>query len=301
MLDHILFTLSEDKSRSKTIIKELSKQLKTDKQTFNRSHDWISALNYCSINKKPVIWLDWSTTEKYYHNFYKELQHLYPRLPVVIYHQEKTIPKDLCTKNKSIFAIINENNLLDEIMPLVTRLNIYYDFLSILNKSQMLEIAPNGFGPFIGNSTIMLSVYQMITKVACTDYNVLITGASGTGKELTAQTIHRLGDRKQGPFISINCAAIPDNLLESELFGYEKGAFTDATQAKPGKFELADKGTIFLDEIGDMPLNLQTKLLRVLEDHKIERLGGTKEKKIDIRLIAATNWPAPQKLYQVLS
>lgn len=281
MLNHIVYT--------KSARKDLTKELKSAGDSFNQSADWISTINYAAISKKPVIWLDWATINKNYGQLYKELHHEYPHLPIIIFHSEEFIPKSLCTQNQSVFAVIDKKDLLGSVQSLIPRLNIYYDFLLSFKTTRDIHVYPNGFGPFVGNSTIMLLLYQMIYKISSTDYNVLITGESGTGKELTAQMIHRLGNRKNGPFVSINCAAIPDNLLESELFGYEKGAFTDATQAKPGKFELADKGTIFLDEIGDMPLNLQTKLLRVLEDHKIERLGGTKEKTIDIRLIAATN------------
>ena len=116
-----------------------------------------------------------------------------------------------------------------------------------------------------------------------------MTGESGSGKELIAKAIHRLSDRRDNPFISVNCAAIPETLLESELFGYERGAFTGATRQHIGKFERADKGSIFLDEIGDLSLGLQAKLLRVLQEKEIERLGGTKTVKVDLRLISATN------------
>jgi DNA-binding NtrC family response regulator len=135
----------------------------------------------------------------------------------------------------------------------------------------------------------MQAVRQLVRDVASTGATVLIYGESGTGKELVAKTIHLLSPRGKGAFIPINCAAIPDNLLESELFGHEKGAFTGALQARLGKFELAKGGTIFLDEIGEMPLALQAKLLRVLQERVFERVGGSKEIKADVRVIAATN------------
>jgi transcriptional regulator with PAS, ATPase and Fis domain len=125
--------------------------------------------------------------------------------------------------------------------------------------------------------------------VAPTNSTVLLGGESGAGKDLIARAIHQHSRRASGPFIKINCTAIPENLLESELFGYEKGAFTGAVSSKPGKFELADKGTIFLDEIGDVPGTIQVKLLRVLQDRDFERLGGTKTLKVDVRVVAATN------------
>ncbi len=129
----------------------------------------------------------------------------------------------------------------------------------------------------------------MVDRVAPTNSTVLLGGESGVGKDLIARAIHQHSRRSSGPFIKINCAAIPENLLESELFGYEKGAFTGAVTAKPGKFELADRGTIFLDEIGDVPPSIQVKLLRVLQEREFERLGGTKTLKVDVRLVAATN------------
>jgi Nif-specific regulatory protein len=141
----------------------------------------------------------------------------------------------------------------------------------------------------IGVSESVRNLIEVIKKVAATDSTVLITGESGTGKSLVAKAIHFLSSRRDKPFITINCAAIPDTLLEAELFGYERGAFTGAHTSKKGKFELAQGGTIFLDEIGDMPLYLQAKILRVIQDKEIEHLGGEKVIKVDVRIIAATN------------
>ena len=142
---------------------------------------------------------------------------------------------------------------------------------------------------FVGSSRAMLEVFSLVRRVAPTDLPVLIVGESGTGKELTAIAIHERSTRKDGPFVTINCAAIPENLLETELFGYEKGAFTGAYNSKTGKLEYADRGTIFLDEIGEFPINLQSKLLRFLEDKIIEKIGAKGGKKVDVRIIAATN------------
>lgn len=141
----------------------------------------------------------------------------------------------------------------------------------------------------VGKSPAIKEVYKMIGKVAASDAGVLITGESGTGKELVAKAIHMHSNRALRPFLTINCAAIPDNLLESELFGFEKGSFTDASKTKSGKFETADTGTIFLDEIGDMSLPLQAKLLRVVQEGTFERLGSNITQKVDVRIIAATN------------
>jgi DNA-binding NtrC family response regulator len=145
------------------------------------------------------------------------------------------------------------------------------------------------FGSLIGNSPEMRKTYQSIEQAAPTSASVLITGDSGTGKELVAQTIHQLSPRAAFPFVAINCAAIPETLLESEIFGHEKGAFTGAADRRQGCFELADRGTLFLDEIGEMTPQTQVKLLRVLQERKFRRLGGRTEQSVDVRVIAATN------------
>lgn len=148
-----------------------------------------------------------------------------------------------------------------------------------------------------GKSEVISALKREALHAAGSKSQVLITGESGTGKELFAQAIHQAGDRKLYPFVRINCAAIPKDLLESELFGYEKGAFTGArSRGKPGKFELADQGTIFLDEIGDLPMEMQPKLLRVLEDKAFERVGGNRVIRSDFRLIAASNQPIEEML-----
>ena len=141
----------------------------------------------------------------------------------------------------------------------------------------------------IGNSKALNNIREMIDKVAPTDARVLITGANGSGKELVAREIHNKSSRVNGPLIEVNCAAIPSELIESELFGHEKGAFTSAVATRKGKFELAEGGTIFLDEIGDMSLSAQAKVLRALQENKITRVGGDREIKVDVRIIAATN------------
>ena len=141
----------------------------------------------------------------------------------------------------------------------------------------------------LGSSQAMQEVFELLERIGSNDVTVLITGESGTGKELVAQALHRQSLRKGNPFVKINCAALPENLIESELFGYEKGAFTGAFQRKPGKFEIANHGTIFLDEIGEMNLGTQVKLLRVLQEREFVRVGGIQTLSVDTRVIAATN------------
>jgi formate hydrogenlyase transcriptional activator len=148
----------------------------------------------------------------------------------------------------------------------------------------------------VGTSAPLKRILRQVEVVAPTDANVLILGETGTGKELVARAIHRLSPRKNLSFITLNCAAIPTGLLESELFGYEKGAFTGALSQKIGRFEMAHRGTLFLDEVGDIPLDLQPKLLRALQEKSFERLGGTRTIPIDVRLVAATNRNLPQMM-----
>jgi len=168
------------------------------------------------------------------------------------------------------------------------------------DKDQLLELVyrvvkreerkePKTFGSIIGQSERMLEVFKKIGLAASNDLNVLLLGETGTGKDLVAKVIHENSPRKDKPFVAINCSAIPENLLEAELFGYKKGAFTGAVKDTPGKIEAAEGGTLFLDEIGDLPLPLQAKLLRFLEDRTFYRIGEEKERKADVRIITATN------------
>ena len=154
------------------------------------------------------------------------------------------------------------------------------------------------FGRLIGATPVMQDLYRTIEKVAATDATVLVVGESGTGKELVARTLHRSSGRGDGPFVAVNCAAIPDSLIESELFGHEKGAFTGAHRRREGKFEEADGGTLFLDEIASMPLPLQATLLRVLQDRRVTRLGGSGEIEVDVRVVAASNRDLPEEVRQ---
>ena len=146
-----------------------------------------------------------------------------------------------------------------------------------------------GAPQLVGEDPSLRKVFTSLQRAAATDATVLLEGESGTGKELFARSLHALSPRADAPFVAINCAAIPENLLETELFGYEKGAFTGAVQRKPGKFEMAHRGTLFLDEIGDLPIGLQAKILRALEEKRFERVGGTASVQVDVRLVAATN------------
>lgn len=214
------------------------------------------------------------------HKFTNGHTALVHRIPVldddgeVVYGFGMVIFDDL----KQLQDVLEKNKLLEG------RLSIYQEELKSMRGAKY------SWQSIIGNSIVMQNVKLMASKAAKTDSNVLINGESGTGKELFAHAIHNDSKRFDGPFIKINCAAIPKDLLESELFGYEEGAFTGAKkQGKIGKFELANGGTIFLDEIGDMPLDMQVKILRVLQEKEVERIGGNKTIPVDCRIIAATN------------
>jgi transcriptional regulator with GAF, ATPase, and Fis domain len=196
--------------------------------------------------------------------------------------------------NDSVAQLFDESHL--EVLTifaaqasLIIRNALLVNELKLDNKLLSEQLEQMRFGDIIGSCAAMQEVFKKVQKVATTDISVLITGETGTGKELIAREIHRRSARAKGPFVTINCGAIPENLLESELFGHVKGAFTGAVANKPGKFHSADGGTIFLDEIGEMPLNLQVKLLRVLQEKVVVRVGENRPEAVDIRVLTATN------------
>jgi transcriptional regulator with GAF, ATPase, and Fis domain len=172
---------------------------------------------------------------------------------------------------------------------LIIRNALLVNELKLDNQMLHEKLEQLRFGEIVGSCPAMQEVFKKVNKIASTDISVLITGETGTGKELIARELHNRSSRAKGPFVSINCGAIPENLLESELFGHVKGAFTGAVANKPGKFHAADRGTLFLDEIGDMPMSLQVKILRGLQDRAVTRVGDTRPEPVDIRVIAATN------------
>jgi two-component system NtrC family response regulator len=176
---------------------------------------------------------------------------------------------------------------LDEMKVMIQRAVNIHQLQQRVNRDE--QAIANGFHGMVGMSKVMKDIFRFIERVAVSDISVLICGESGTGKEVVAQAIHLQSQRNKNPFVVVNCGAIPENLLESELFGHEKGAFTGAHVQKRGKFELAHTGTLFLDEIGELAPPLQVKLLRFLQDRKIERVGGTLPMEVDVRIIAATN------------
>lgn len=255
-----------------------------------QTSEWGSFFNFLSINRYAAIFISCAAYADEYEQWARDFRRVHPRQPIILFTSKNEYDVRILHSTERIFSILRIGELEESMARCMERLEKYHSFAQSLRSRRSKDLlGPRGFGDFVGNSLPMNELYRQLTRVASSDYTVFISGESGTGKEVVARTIHQLSERSSMPYISINCAAIPENLLESELFGYEKGAFTGANQSKAGKFELAHTGTLFLDEIGDMPVGLQVKLLRVLEDGKIQPLGGVKEKQIDIRLITATH------------
>ncbi|ADW17988.1 two component, sigma54 specific, transcriptional regulator, Fis family [Desulfobulbus propionicus DSM 2032] len=210
-------------------------------------------------------------------------------LPVILITAYAEVEKAVEAMRLGAFTYLAKPFSNTQLLASVTKAIEHYGLIREIRRLRAEATPRSGFGGMIGKSPSMRAVYQLIEKVAPTPSSVLITGESGTGKELVARAIHNLSPRKDAPFISVNCAALSEHLLESELFGHEKGAFTDAVVMRKGRFELADTGTLFLDEIGEMPQPLQAKLLRVLQDKSFERVGGSVTQHVDVRILAATN------------
>ena len=212
-----------------------------------------------------------------------EVRKAHPDLPIIVLSAQNTLDTAVRASDIGAFEYFPKPFDLDELV------NATRQAADARGTSAEPESDPGDGLPLIGRSPAMQEVYRLIARVLRNDLSVLILGESGTGKELVAEAIHQLGSRKSGPFVPVNTAAIPRELIESELFGHEKGAFTGATSRNIGKFELANGGTLFLDEIGDMPAEAQTRLLRALQSGRIRRVGGREEIAIDVRIISATN------------
>ncbi|MFO7613351.1 MAG: sigma-54 dependent transcriptional regulator [Bacteroidales bacterium] len=219
----------------------------------------------------------------------RRVKDMHPQLPVIIITAFGTTERVIAAMKYGAFEYLEKPFDVDRLREIISEA-LEMKRMSDENDSMEIRPADTHTGePIIGKSPPIKEVYKMIGRVAASDVSVLLSGESGTGKELVAKAIHRYSHRSDKPFIAINCAAIPDTLLESELFGHEKGAFTNASHTKEGKFEMADKGTLFLDEIADMSLSLQAKLLRVLQDGTFERVGSNKTIRVNVRVISATN------------
>jgi two-component system NtrC family response regulator len=221
--------------------------------------------------------------------FLAKIKEYNKHLPVILITAYAEVEKAVEAMRLGAFTYLAKPFSNEQLLASVRKAIEHYGLIREIRRLRDEATPRSGFGGMIGKSPTMRAVYQLIEKVAPTPSSVLITGESGTGKELVARAIHNHSPRKDAPFISVNCAALSEHLLESELFGHEKGAFTDAVVMRKGRFELADTGTLFLDEIGEMPSQLQAKLLRVLQDKSFERVGGSVTQQVDVRILAATN------------
>jgi two-component system response regulator AtoC/two-component system nitrogen regulation response regulator NtrX len=250
----------------------------------------VSAARQVMARENPhLLLLDIEMPEENGLDFLRELKSL-PHSPAVIMNTAYGSEKIAVEAMKSgAYDYLSKPFEVDELRLVVERA---FEHMAMAAENVRLKrqlVSEGQFGAMIGSSKIMRELFDLADRIAQAEVTVLIQGESGTGKDLIATEIHRRSNRGKGPFVALNCAALPEHLIESELFGYEKGAFTGATAMKRGKFELAHGGVLFLDEVGDMSLSTQSKLLRVLETRRVERLGGTTSQEVDVRIVSATN------------
>jgi len=243
-------------------------------------------LNSITENQVSCLLLDIQMPEMSGFEVLKKIKESTPSLSVIIISAHGSVENAIKATRLGAFDFIEKPIDRDKLLISVRNA---VDKANLINENIEIKKSLEGEGEILGKSKAINNILTLIDKVAPLDTRVLITGENGTGKELVARAIHKLSQRKDKAFIEVNCAAIPNELIESELFGHEKGSFTGAVAQRIGRFELAHKGTIFLDEIGDMSLQAQAKVLRAIEDGKIERVGGGKKIDVDVRIIAATN------------
>ncbi|WP_038055914.1 sigma-54-dependent transcriptional regulator [Thermodesulfobacterium hydrogeniphilum] len=243
-------------------------------------------LEELQIKSPKIILLDLWLKDRDGLEVLQEIKNLYPEIPVIIISGHGTIETAVKAIKMGAFDFIEKPLSYERV---IVTIENALKLISLEEENKRLKEKIFGRIHLTGVSSAIKQIRELILKVAPTDTTVLIQGESGVGKELVAKLIHLHSKRVNEPFVEVNCAAIPDTLIEAELFGYEKGAFTGAQTSKKGKFEIAHKGTLFLDEIGDMSLSAQAKVLRILQEKKIEKLGSTKSIEVDVRIIAATN------------
>ena len=259
-----------------------------EKFKVDEARDGMESLAKIKKNNYDVVLMDIKMPNMDGMDALERLQEIQPDLPVIMISGHANIDNAVEAVKKGAFDFIQKPPDLNRLLITVRHA---LDIGNLVNKTRDLERKVNSahIHEMIGKSDALKQVRQMIDRVAPTNARVLITGDNGTGKELVAGWIHAKSERADKPLIAVNCAAIPAELIESELFGHEKGAFTTAVKQRIGKFEQANKGTLFLDEVGDMSLSAQAKVLRALEEHKIMRVGGDKMIPVDVRVLAATN------------
>ncbi|PLX48252.1 MAG: DNA-binding response regulator [Desulfobulbaceae bacterium] len=262
------------------------------------AHNGEDALQICKDNDLDLVLTDMQMPGMGGMELLSSIKKRTPQLPVIMMTAFGEIEKAVAAMQAGSFNFLTKPFKNDELLANINKAIEHHAVLqeNIRLRSEVKQRCD--FAGMIGKNRIMQDIYSLIEKVAPTPTSVLITGESGTGKELIARAIHCNSNREDGPFISVNCAALPDSLLESELFGHEKGAFTGAVSLRKGRFERADGGTLFLDEIGEMPLTLQAKLLRIIQEKTFERVGGSSELAVDVRIIAATNKDLKEEVEQ---
>ena len=282
--DRIL--LVEDKESLRSVLR---KTLEAEGFGVEEAQDGRAALDKMRRDRFAMVLTDLRLPVASGHEVLKAAIASDPEMPVILMTAYGTIRDAVSAMKGGAYDYLEKPVDTDHLLALVRRA---LDHRSLLHENAALRerFSEELDRPeILGESPALKRALDQVRKVATTDATVLLLGESGSGKELFARAVHHLSGRKAHSFFPINCAAIPENLLESELFGYEKGAFTGASGTKKGKFEIADKGTLFLDEIGDLSLGLQGKVLRVIEQRQFERVGGTETRSVDIRLVAATN------------
>ncbi len=272
----------------KSIRRTLREILEFEKFKVDDAEDGLTGLDFLKKNSYDIILCDIKMPKMDGMEVLEKSLKIYPDTPVVMISGHGNIETAVEAIKKGAYDFIQKpldlNRILVTIRNAMDKLDLVLETKILkkkIEKSRSFEI--------IGESKPILEIKSMIERVAPTDARVLITGSNGSGKELVARQLHEYSQRSQMPFIEVNCAAIPSELIESELFGHEKGSFTSAISQRKGKFEQADGGTLFLDEIGDMSLSAQAKVLRALQENKIARVGGDKEIKVNVRILAATN------------
>jgi len=259
----------------------------------NSSTSALQGLKYLEENPVSCLLLDIQMPEMNGFEVLKKVREFNSQLSVIIISAHGSIENAIRATKLGAFDFIEKPIDRDKLLISVRNA---VEQSKLLTENIEIKKSLEGEGEILGQSKSIKSILELIDKVAPLDTRVLITGENGTGKELVARAIHKKSQRKDKPFIEVNCAAIPNELIESELFGHEKGSFTGAVSQRIGKFELANKGTIFLDEVGDMSPQAQAKVLRAIEDGKIERVGGGKKIDVDVRIIAATNKELPEEI-----
>ena len=276
----------------KNIRSGLARALELEGYDVLTAEDGLAAWNTINARDVDAVIADLKMPKLSGEELLKRVSSSYPTLPVIILTGHGTIESAVSAMRDGAFDFVTKPVNLDRLALLVKRAlsnrSLHLEHAALKEEMELLK-KKQKFSKIVGKSSRMKQVMDIVEQVSNTRASVLITGESGVGKELIADALHDLSDRSQKPYVKVHCAALTESLLESELFGHEKGAFTGAAARKRGRFELADKGTIFLDEIGEVSSQVQIKILRVLQERTFERVGGEESVSVDVRIISATN------------